>query len=333
MIRTLIDLLSFFNSLSGFLFALIFWTIVTILFSKSIKKYAHTLYWIFGIFGVMTLLPILNVFGIKMMNVIYIPLLGDLLIEFTYATYFIHPILFIIMYMGAFSPKISCVGKLMTIRKELSIIVGFAVIPHAIKRILTIVPHAWTYFADHDELVKNNQVVSELGQGISNGVFLLGVIMTFLFLILWITSFGAVHKKLGSRRWKKVQRWSYALYAMLFIHSVGMDAGSLIRQIEQEQSTHKEIRINVSSQSGNSLANKDSQIQASFLGMSMKQETKQKGGHHDFSGKFKLSNVQFSPMCKSIVNIFILVVLYGSYLFFRLKKAQTDKYTKHLNNN
>ena len=35
-------------------------------------------------------------------------------------------------------PKIPAVGKLMLIRKELSIIVGFAVIPHALKRILLV---------------------------------------------------------------------------------------------------------------------------------------------------------------------------------------------------
>lgn len=114
------------------------------------------------------LLPILNIFGIDMVNIIYLPILGDIFIEFTYATYFIHPMLVIIMYMGALNPKIPAVGKLMLIRKELSIIVGFAVIPHALKRILLVVPGAWNYFADHDTLVAEDRVVSALGQGITN---------------------------------------------------------------------------------------------------------------------------------------------------------------------
>ena len=44
MIRTIIDLIGFFNSLSGFLVAVFFWSILTITFAKSIKKHARFLY-------------------------------------------------------------------------------------------------------------------------------------------------------------------------------------------------------------------------------------------------------------------------------------------------
>ena len=46
MIRTIIDLIGFFNSLSGFLVAVFFWSILTITFAKSIKKHARFLYWV-----------------------------------------------------------------------------------------------------------------------------------------------------------------------------------------------------------------------------------------------------------------------------------------------
>lgn len=348
MIRTLIDLVSFFNTLSGFLVALVFWTIITIVFAKSIKKHAKALYWIFGVLGASTLLPILNLFGIKMTNVIFLPVLGDVFIEFTYATYFIHPMLVIIMYMGALSPKIPAVGKLMNIRKELSIIVGFAVIPHALKRIIMTFPHAWNYFADHAELVAQNKVVSELGQGISNGVYVMGILMTVLFLVLWVTSFGGVRKRMGSKKWKSVQRWSYVLYAMLFIHAIGIDTGSLISYYDmQARKAQTEVTGAAPSSSmqkpqqgaeakaapsGMGMmmqrAKKEQSPKASFLGMSMKEETPQKGGAHNFSGKFKFSNVEFSTPCKCIVNIFILLAVYGSYLFLRLRKARLDRERK-----
>lgn len=90
----------------------------------------------------------------------------------------------------------------MLIRKELSIIVGFAVIPHALKRILLVVPGAWNYFADHDTLVAEDRVVSALGQGITNGVFLLGIVMTVLFLVLWVTSFDRIRKRMGYKNGK-----------------------------------------------------------------------------------------------------------------------------------
>lgn len=38
MIRTIIDLIGFFNSLSGFLVAVFFWSILTITFAKKYKK-------------------------------------------------------------------------------------------------------------------------------------------------------------------------------------------------------------------------------------------------------------------------------------------------------
>lgn len=342
MIRTLIDLLGLINSLSGFLVALAFWTIITITFAKSIKKQAKVLYWIFGVMGAMTLLPILELFGIEMMNVIYIPILGDVFIEFTYATYFIHPILVIIMYMGAFNPKIPTIGKLMSIRKELSIIVGFAVIPHALKRIIMTVPHAWNYFADHETLVTQDKVVSELGQGISNSVFLLGIFMTILFLMLWVTSFGGIHKRMGFKKWKSIQRWSYVLYAMLFIHATGIDIGSLVSywdiqqrraqsemtstpSIQKSQQTSGDKMFPAAGMGMMQTTKMGQKDKVSFLGITMKEETSQKGEGHNFSGKFKLSNVIFSIPCKCIANIFILLAVYGSYLFFRLKKARLDK--------
>ena len=75
MIRTIIDLIGFFNSLSGFLVAVFFWSILTITFAKSIKKHARFLYWVFGVMGGLSLLPILNIFGIDMVNIIYLPLI------------------------------------------------------------------------------------------------------------------------------------------------------------------------------------------------------------------------------------------------------------------
>lgn len=339
MIRTIIDFIGFINSLSGFLVALLFWSILTTTFAGSIKKHARLLYWMFGIMGALSLLPILNVFGMDMMSIIYLPVIGDIFIEFTYATYFIHPMLVIIMYMGALSLKIPAVGKLMLIRKELSIIVGFAVIPHALKRIISVVPGAWKYFADHDTLVAQDKVVSALGQGITNAVFLLGIVMTVLFLVLWVTSFDRIRKKMGYKKWKSVQRWSYALYAMLFIHSTGIDAGSLVTYWERQEKMAKAEVVAAPALQNNGQSGSDQtphaafaplqkREKASFLGMSMKEEKGMEGGNHNFMGKFKFSNVEFSTPCKCIANILILISIYGSYLYLRLKKAITDKARK-----
>ena len=60
----------------------------------------------------------------------------------------------------------------------------------------------------------------------------------------------------------------------------------------------------------------------------MKEEKGPNGGNHNFSGKFKFSNVEFSTPCKCIANIVILISVYGSYLYLRLNKASTDKRRK-----
>lgn len=64
---------------------------------------------------------------------------------------------------------------------------------------------------------------------------------------------------------------------------------------------------------------------ASFLGMSMKEEKGPNGGNHNFSGKFKFSNVEFSTPCKCIANIVILISVYGSYLYLRLKRPEQTR--------
>ena len=116
MIRTIIDLIGFFNSLSGFLVAVFFWSILTITFAKSIKKHARFLYWVFGVMGGLSLLPILNIFGIDMVNIIYLPILGDIFIEFTFTV----------------SDSKSCLSKSIVLLKFLSTVTGTlnAHVPH-----------------------------------------------------------------------------------------------------------------------------------------------------------------------------------------------------------
>ncbi len=332
MIRTLIDLLYFFNSLSGFLVALIFWTVVTVSFAKSIKKYARIIYVVLGILGLMTFLPVLSLWGITWMKVLFYPVISDIFIEYSHATYVIHPILVIIMYMGAFRPSIPAIAKLMNIRKELSIMVGFAVIPHAINRIIMVVPSAYQFFADRSTLEQQHEIVSVWGQGVMNAVFLLGILMTLLFIVLWVTSFTGIRRKMGFKKWKAVQRWSYVLYAMLFIHAVGIDTGMLITHIESQRMTQT---VAQSLQSSNPHIQKmvddatSKKKKTSFLGMTIKENNPaDNGGKRGFGSKFKFSNVEFSTECSCIANIFILVVIYGSYLFFRLRKAFRDRTKK-----
>ncbi len=324
MIRTLLDLLDFINTNAGFLVSLIFWTFITIRFSKEIKRHAKLLYWVFGIISFLALLPIFNMAGLNLINVMSIPVLGNIFIELTYSTYFIHPILVIIMYMGAFSPKITSVGRLMTRRKELSIIVGFPVIVHTIKRIPMAIFGSWNYFTESGASTDvDANGLAEFASFISNFVFMLGVVMAILFLVLWITSFDSVHRKLGAKRWKSVQRWSYALYAMLFIHAVGIDAGILARHYSGEQTAQEKVMLMGAQEKKPA----HGEMQMPTVAKSPKNESH--GGRpsaaHNMSKRFSFRDMKLSVPAKYIFNIFIVFAVYGSYLYFRLRKRRADR--------
>ncbi len=325
MIRNTLDLLSLLLSISPFLIPLLIWSIVSILLVKSIKKHENKYYWVFGIVAAIYVIPtLLRVFGITLpINITSLPILNVIFSEYSSAAYLVHPVIVIIMYMGALNPKIKYVGQLMSIRKQLSIIVGFSVLAHCIKRILFTFPRAWSYFANYKESVSSPRVVSELGSGITNFVLVLGIVMTILFLVLWITSFDSVRKKMGGKKWKRVQRWSYGLYAMLFIHAVGLQLGGLVstiarEKIQKEQTTLVSSENNQTKQvtsDNKSIESKNNKQNSSSVESSQQKRKK----------SFRISDVKTSSKFRAYFNITIYILVYGSYLYFRLRKARKDK--------
>ncbi|MDR1631482.1 MAG: ferric reductase-like transmembrane domain-containing protein, partial [Dysgonamonadaceae bacterium] len=151
--------------------------------------------------------------------------LGSITRDYIHAGTLGFPLLVIIMYMGALSPKNPYVKKLLSIRKELSILSGFPILTHSLIRVTNNFPRALHFFFDSEAQAG---ATNALGAGISNFSFVLGVVMLALFIPLWVTSFDSVHRRMGNVRWKKLQRWSYALYAMLFIHAMGIQVGGML---------------------------------------------------------------------------------------------------------
>lgn len=306
MIQLLLDFITFMVNNFTFLFALAFYTLLAIALSKSIKKYATVYYWVFGLLSAAFVIPtIFRLCGATFpVNFNEIPLLGSCVGELSAAVNFVHPVLAIIMYMGAFSPKIKSVGRLMSIRKELSIIVGFPVISHAMNRVFTTFVGGWNYFFDHDSFVESNRVTSLLGSGILSFVYVLGIVMFVLFLVLWITSFDPVHKALGTKRWKSVQRWSYGLYAMLFIHAMGLNLGGYINDKAREREYAQRTQVEISSTQHSS--------QSSYA----RPQT------------FKFTNIKIDGGTKRTINMATYLLLYSSYLYFRIRKSREDRAKK-----
>ncbi len=349
MINATLDLIEFLHSNFSMLFALALYTVLAIALAKSIKRNYKVYYWLFGLMSAGFVIPVVVRLcgGTMPFDLGKIPYFGMCFSELSSAANFVHPVLIIIMYMGAFSPKTKYVGSLMSIRKELSIIVGFPVIAHAMKRLFGTFVGGWNYFFDHETAIQSPRVTSVLGSGISSFVYVLGLVMFVLFLVLWITSFDSVHRKLGAKRWKSVQRWSYALYAMLFIHAMGLNLGGYIsdkaREQQQAQRTaqvavveprqergERPMRSENGEQRGQQRGERQQgggQRQAQQGHGQQQQPQAQQGGHGHGSRPqpFKLSEIEISRGDKRVVNMFILVIIYGSYLYFRLRKSRRKR--------
>ncbi|MDR0714758.1 MAG: ferric reductase-like transmembrane domain-containing protein [Bacteroidales bacterium] len=223
MIKLLFDFIQFLNTLAPLLMALAVLTLLFLLLAKSIKKHAVIYYFVFAIPAILFILrQILSSYGITALDFSRGSTVGSILREYVHAGGFSFPLLIIIMYIGALPSQNRYVKRLMMIRKELSIISGFPILIHTWVR-LRMAFGSFDYFFGSGEAVR-----SSVGAGFSNAVYMLGLFMAILFLVLWITSFDVMRKWLGARRWKKIQRWSYVLYAMLFIHSMGIQVGSIL---------------------------------------------------------------------------------------------------------
>ena len=226
MIKLLLDLLNFLMGYAPLIMNLVLFTGLIYLLADSIKKHAYIYYIIFSIPTLMTIIQFFGLYSFR-----GIPVLGQILGANVHMSGFGFPLLIIIMYMGALNIKKPWVKKFMNIRKELSIISGFPVIAHSLIRVPRSFPNALQYFTNNAEYMEGNtRVQSELGVGISNFGLVLGIVMVVLFLILWVTSFDSVRKSMGGRRWKQIQKWSYALYAMLFIHSISLSLGGFLNR-------------------------------------------------------------------------------------------------------
>ncbi|MDR0420832.1 MAG: ferric reductase-like transmembrane domain-containing protein [Prevotellaceae bacterium] len=339
MIKLFIDFIQFLYTIAPLLTALGVLTLLAVVLSKSIKRHATIYYIVFSIPFVLVAIPfICRLLGIETFNFNSIPFLGGILRDYIHAGTLGFPLLIIIMYMGALNPKKPYVKKLLSIRKELSILSGFPILTHALIRVTNTFPHALGFFINGEA---SGEAANMLGAGISNFSFVLGVLMLALFLPLWITSFDAVHKRMGGAKWKKLQRWSYVLYAMLFIHAMGIQVGATLNPREGRRTpasaveatapivdtTHNSAnRGNSGLQQGaeHSERNNKEAVQAIAANGNRTEAstpTAVKGGHQPSIG---FVDIKVAPQTRRYIHIASLLLIFGSYLYLRVKKARKE---------
>jgi DMSO/TMAO reductase YedYZ heme-binding membrane subunit len=369
MVKLLFDFLQFLNTLAPLFVALGVWTFIFLLLAKSIKKHAGIYYFVFAIPAILFILrQIFSSFGITALEFSRGSIIGSILREYVHAAGFSFPLLIIIMYIGALPARNKYVKRLMMIRKELSIISGFPILIHAWVR-LRMGLGSFDYFFGSGEAVR-----SSVGAGFSNAVYMLGIFMAILFIILWVTSFDVVHKWLGARRWKKIQQWSYVLYAMLFIHAMGIQVGSMLNPREgrgmsvevtattsaapdnrnaENQGLQQQRAERGERHDGNAVQPVDSANRANSDNRTTdngNQGLQQQAGRGERGNRNAVqpadsnnsteaarsagrsvrqpssafANINVSPQAKRYIHIASLLLIFGSYLYLRLRKAKQD---------
>ena len=355
MIKTIFDFLQFLLSCAPLLTSVAVFTLLSVWLAKSIKKHPKTCYTILSLPFLLVAVPtVLRWCGVEATGFTGVPVLGHILRDYIHMGTLGHPLLIIIMYMGALDPKIPFVKKLMSIRKELSIISGFPVLTHSLIRVANNFPSSLRFFFDNEGYMTANRVSSELGAGISSFSFVLGVVMLAIFLPLWITSFDSVHKRMGGLRWKKLQKWSYVLYATLFIHAVGIQVGGILnprggnpprvaveaaaasgqeqtgRRAENPGQLSDSVRAGRPAQepSGNPLPGApEGRGENGRVSGQPANETQQAAPAASQGRRLAkgFTDFQIPPKARQCIHLISLVLVYGSYLFLRVRKAKKKK--------
>lgn len=110
----------------------------------------------------------------------------------------------IVMYAGALKNGTKLIGKLMRIRGELSIFAAILVLAHN----LTYGKVYFKYLFQRPEVLSSTQLRAAV----------ISIILIIIMVILTITSFPQVRRKMNPKSWKKLQRSAYAFYGLIYVH-------------------------------------------------------------------------------------------------------------------
>lgn len=325
MVKLFIDLLSYLRECAPLFVSLAVLTLFFVLLAKSIHKHPGWYYTLFAIPFVLVALPTVGrLFGIEIAGFVRVPFLGEIIRDYIHMGTFGHPLLIIIMYIGALNVRHTPVKRLMSIRKEMSIIVGFAVFAHSLIRVMGSVPGAFRFFADNEGYLASTRVVSTVGAGFSSFSFLLGVIMLLIFIPLWVTSFDAVRKRMGNARWKKWQKWSYVLYATLFIHAMGIQIGGILNPRGGHAAAKPAVEVTANVEERGEGRGQRGSENARPANANSNRQTSQaaKPANNGRTPTKGFADFKPSVQTKQYIHLVSLLLIYGSYLYLRLRKMR-----------
>lgn len=170
-----------------------------ILFHKKIKKHANIFYIISGLIAIGFVLY----FQFNLGN--QVPKDINKYVVTIFSRSAVSTALFtIVMYTGVLDKKLNITKKLLSIRGELSIIACILTLGH---NVLYGKTYFVTLFVDHTSLTWPKLIAA-----------LISLVLIAMMLPLMITSFPSVRKRIPFKKWKAIQRLSYAFYGLIYVH-------------------------------------------------------------------------------------------------------------------
>lgn len=123
--------------------------------------------------------------------------------KLTYNGYISTFLFVVVMFMGVMSKEISLTKHFMKIRAELAIIASLLIVPHmyvhGMKLIMVLMS---------GKHLTTNRIIYSIA----------GVLALVIMIPLFVTSFNFAKRKLKGVKWKKIQRWSYVFYGLIYVH-------------------------------------------------------------------------------------------------------------------
>lgn len=165
--------------------------------SSNIKKYNKTIYLLAILIVALIIYCELNKLSSFLPNDLkYIE-------KLTYNGYVSTFLFVVVMFIGVMSKRMSLTKHFMKIRAELAIIASLLIVPHmyvhGMKLIVALM---------NGKHLTTNRIIYSIA----------GVIALIIMIPLFITSFNFVKRKLKGGMWKKIQRWSYMFYGLIYVH-------------------------------------------------------------------------------------------------------------------
>ena len=117
----------------------------------------------------------------------------------------------VVMFIGVFDGSSKVRQHLNPIRGELSIIGALLFLPHIVNYLMVYLKRIFA------------------GAGIVSNImfsFVVAVIVTVILAVLTVTSFDRVRKAMTPAKWKRVQKWAYPFFILMYVHVVIALGGS-----------------------------------------------------------------------------------------------------------